>query len=66
MRGSEALLRAIAGVGGDIPATQFDSWLSQLLKAGLLEKDVRDDHHVFHYRLTRKAKVFLRSKGVEL
>jgi len=66
MKGSEALLRAIANVGESIPAIQFDLWISQLLKAELLEKETREDNDVFHYRLSEKAKVFLRKKGVEI
>lgn len=66
MTGSEALLRAIANVGESVPAIQFDLWISQLLKAGLLEKEIREDSEVFHYKLTEKSKIFLRKKGVDI
>lgn len=66
MKGSEALLRAIASAGGDVSSLQFDRWISQLLKAGLLEKDVREDDDPFHYKLTEKSKIFLRKKGVNI
>lgn len=66
MKGSEALLRAIANEGCSIPSIQFDIWITQLIKAGLLDKEVRDDKNLFHYKLTKKAKVFLRKKGVTI
>lgn len=38
MKGSEAILRAMHQVGGEIPATQFDTWLGQLSQLGLLSR----------------------------
>jgi hypothetical protein len=62
MKGSEALLRAIAAAGGTIDAEQFDIWLGQLLKAGLIQKGEAP----FTYELTAAAKGFLRKKGVDV
>ncbi|HDR4861595.1 TPA: hypothetical protein QCR61_003891 [Bacillus cereus] len=64
MKGSEAILRAMHRVGGEIPATQFDTWLGQLSQLGLLEQVTKDDEHVYYYRLTDGAKQFLAKKGV--
>lgn len=66
MKGSEALLRAIASVGAGIPAVRLDDWMSQLLKAGFIKRETRNDEYVFHYELTEKAKIFLRKKGVDV
>ncbi len=66
MKGSEALLRAIANVGESVPAVQFDLWVTQLLKAKLIKTEVRDDKDVFHYKLTEKSKNYLRGKGVNI
>ncbi|MDA2014171.1 hypothetical protein PDM95_00830 [Bacillus cereus] len=49
MKGSEAILRAMHQVGGEIPATQFDTWLGQLSQLGLLEQVMKDDKHVYYY-----------------
>ncbi|PGO54929.1 hypothetical protein [Bacillus cereus] len=46
-------------VGGEIPATQFDTWLGQLSHLGLLEQVTKDDKHVYYFRLTDNAKQFL-------
>ncbi|MDM8362483.1 hypothetical protein ACS4JF_05080 [Bacillus thuringiensis] len=51
-------------VGGEIPATQFDTWLGQLSQLGLLEQVTKDDKHVYYYRLTDNARQFLAKKGV--
>lgn len=64
MKGSEAILRAIYQVGGEIPATQFDTWLGQLSQLGLLEQVTKDDKHVYYYRLTDNARQFLAKKAV--
>jgi len=61
MKGSEALLRAIAAAGGTIEGAQLDVWLSQLVKADLVK--IAPD---FTYELTETAKIFLRKKGVEI
>lgn len=66
MKGSEALLRAITAAGGEIPATQLETWFSQLVKAGLLETETRDDKQVFYYKLTPAAVEFLKKKGVTM
>ncbi|MEC5305261.1 hypothetical protein [Bacillus thuringiensis] len=65
MKGSEAILRAMHHVGGEIPATQFDTWLGKLSQLGLLEQVTKDDEHVYYYRLTDSARQFLVKKGVE-
>lgn len=62
MKGSEALLRCIAANGGTIAAEQFDLWLGQLLKAGLIRKGAQP----FTYELTDASKLFLQKKGVSL
>lgn len=64
MKSSEALLRAIAAAGGEIPATQIETWMSQLIEADLLETETRDDKEVFYYKLTEKSIEFLKKKGV--
>ncbi len=64
MKGSEALLRAIANEGGQINALQLDEWLGKLLAAGFLNKNSTEDN--FYYELTDKSKEFLRKKGVEI
>ncbi|TKH79740.1 hypothetical protein [Bacillus cereus] len=64
MKGSEVILRAMHQVGGEIPATQFDTWLGQLSQLGLLEQVTKDDKHVYYYRLTDNARQFLAKKGV--
>ncbi|MDZ5608579.1 hypothetical protein U2I54_16130 [Bacillus pseudomycoides] len=64
MKGSEAILRALHQAGGEIPATQFDTWLGQLSQMGLLEQVTKDDKQVFYYRLTDHARQFLAKKGV--
>jgi len=61
MKGSEAILRAIANEGGTIDAFRLEEWIVMLLKAGLIEKGER-----FTYHLTEPAKQFLRKKGVEI
>lgn len=61
MKGSEALLRAIASEGGTIDGTQLDVWLGKLHKAGFLEKGDN-----FTWVLSDKAKTFLKSKGVNV
>ncbi|MGS0530670.1 hypothetical protein ACU80C_11990 [Bacillus mycoides] len=59
-------MRAMHQVGGDIPATQFDTWLGQLSQLGLLEQVTKnDDKHVYYYRLMDNAKQFLVKKGVQ-
>ncbi|PEL75448.1 hypothetical protein CN603_13005 [Bacillus toyonensis] len=52
-------------VGGEIPATQFDTWLGQLSQLGLLEPVTKGDEQVYYYRLTDNARQFLAKKGVE-
>ncbi|PED02959.1 hypothetical protein CN423_19330 [Bacillus cereus] len=52
-------------VGGEIPATQFDTWLGQLSQLGLLEQVTKDDKHVYYYQLTDNARQFLAKKGVK-
>ncbi|MEH7459597.1 hypothetical protein V7183_21000 [Bacillus sp. JJ1127] len=64
MKGSEAILRAMHQAGGEIPATQFDTWLGLLSQLGLLEQVTKDDNQVFYYWLTDSAKQFLAKKGV--
>lgn len=64
MKGSEAILRAMHQVGGEIPATQFDTWLGQLSELGLLEQVTKDDKHVYYYRLMNNARQFLSKKGI--
>lgn len=64
MKGSEAILRAMHQVGGEIPAAHFDMWLGQLSQLGLLEQVTKDDNHVYYYRLTDNARQFLAKKGV--
>jgi hypothetical protein len=67
MKGSEALLRAIASAGGGIPAVQLEIWVGQLVEANLLEKESReDDDQVFYYHLTERSREFLRKKGVDI
>ncbi|WP_368900745.1 hypothetical protein [Oceanobacillus oncorhynchi] len=66
MKGSEALIRAIANVGGEIPATKIEEWLGQLVKADLLEMDSREDDNAYYYKLTESAIKFLEKKGVEI
>lgn len=66
MKGSEALLRAIASAGGEIPATQLDVWMGKLVDSKFVSKEVRDDGEVFYYSLTEKSKLFLRKKGVKV
>jgi hypothetical protein len=61
MKGSEALLRAIAAAGGTIEAAQFDVWLGQLVEANLVKTAPG-----FKYELTEPAKEFLRKKGVNV
>jgi hypothetical protein len=52
-------------VGGEIPATQFDTWLGQLSQLGLLEQVTKDDDkHVYYYRFTDSAIQFLAKKGI--
>lgn len=65
MKGSEAILRAMHQAGGEIPATQFDTWLGELSQLGLLEQVTKDDKHVCYYRLTDSARQFLTKKGVK-
>ncbi|GAA0347908.1 hypothetical protein GCM10008931_44000 [Oceanobacillus oncorhynchi subsp. oncorhynchi] len=64
MKGSEAIIRAIANVGGEIPAIKIDNWLEQLVNADLLEMDSREDDNVYYYKLTESAINFLEKKGV--
>lgn len=64
MKGSEALIRAIANAGGEIPATKIENWLDQLVKADLLEMVSREDDSVYYYKLTEPAIKFLEKKGV--
>ncbi|WP_142311579.1 hypothetical protein [Bacillus toyonensis] len=65
MKDSDAILRAMHLVGGEIPATQFDTWLGQLSQLGLLEPVTKGDEQVYYYRLTDNARQFLAKKGVE-
>lgn len=65
MKGSEAILRAMHQAGGEILATQFDTWLGQLSQMGLPEQVTKDDNQVFYYRLKDSAIKFLAKKGVE-
>ncbi|MGH0544893.1 hypothetical protein ACQVPW_25955 [Bacillus cereus] len=51
-------------VGGEISATQFDTWLGQLSQLGLLEQITKDDNHVYYYRLTDNVRLFLAKKGI--
>ncbi|MEK9549447.1 hypothetical protein COM89_21600 [Bacillus thuringiensis] len=37
--------------GGEIPATQFDTWLGQLSQLGLLEQVTKDDSNAYYYGL---------------
>ena len=60
MKGSEAMLRAIAAAGGSISATQFDEWMGQLLKAGFVQFGMEP----FTYELTEQARKFLEKKGI--
>ncbi|MFJ5716548.1 hypothetical protein [Neobacillus sp. NPDC093127] len=62
MKGSEALLRAIAAAGGTISGTQLDEWMAQLLKAGFIKKGETP----FTYELTDVSKNFLKKKGVDV
>lgn len=62
MKGSEALLRAIAANGGMLGPAQLDEWLGQLLKAGLITKGEAP----FTYELTAAARGFLQKKGVNI
>lgn len=48
--------------GGEIPATQFDTWLGQLSQLGLLEQVMKDDKYVYYYWLTEGN--FLTKEGV--
>ncbi len=66
MKGSEAIIRAIANVGGEISATKIENWLEQLVKADLLKMNSREDDNVFYYKLTESAIRFLEKKGVEV
>lgn len=66
MKGSEALLRAIASEGGEVPAIRVEEWLGQLHKAGFLEPVQKEDKNVFYWKLSEKSKAFLKKKGVEV
>jgi DNA-binding PadR family transcriptional regulator len=66
MKGSEAILRAVANEGGKIAAVQVDTWVGLLVKAGFLDIEAQEEGDVFYYQLTPKAKQLLRSKGVKV
>lgn len=66
MKGSEALLRAIATEGGEVPAIRIEEWMATLHKAGFLEAVQKEDNNVFYWKLSEKSKSFLKKKGVEV
>lgn len=66
MKASEALLRAIASNGNEIPAVQLDQWFGELEKARLITRVIKDDKNVFYWKLTDAAIAFLKKKGVEI
>jgi hypothetical protein len=59
VRASEAILFAIQAQGGEVPAWQFQEWLSELTKRGYLEYDAPEDKGIV-IRMTEKAREFLK------
>ncbi|MCY9334093.1 hypothetical protein MOF01_07975 [Bacillus spizizenii] len=63
MKGSEALLRAIAAEGGTVAAVRLDEWMKMLQKSGFVNARMNQDDNLFYWELTDKAKVLLKKKG---
>ncbi|MCR9040923.1 hypothetical protein QRX25_10550 [Bacillus sp. L381] len=63
MKGSEALLRAIAAEGGTIAAVRLNEWMKMLQGSGLVKASMNQDDNLFYWELTDKAKAFLKKKG---
>lgn len=63
MKGSEALLRAIAAEGGTVAAVRLDEWMKLLQKSGFVKAQMNQDDNLFYWELTDKAKIFLEKKG---
>ncbi|MDU0154011.1 hypothetical protein [Bacillus cabrialesii] len=63
MKGSEALLRAIAAEGGTVASVRLDEWMKLLQKSGFVKARMNQDDNLFYWELTDKAKIFLEKKG---
>lgn len=66
MKGSEAILRAIAASGGEVSAIQIEEWVAQLYKTGWIESVQKEDANVFYWKLSDKSRELLKKKGVEI